>query len=244
MQITDTNRVQTTFRHLAVCPSILKSYSKGSNTRVTIPSGTKTIVKSGYFASVSGFKNDSLIGNAICTMGPFTSNFIIGQNGLFDKNKLRVITRIKVDCESNVMNDIQQPFYYSDKLNKETSIPAFSKNKGGFTGFNIYKLSKDLYNRRHHTSYFKDILNDSNVKSLFPRNTYHHNEDVFEADNQSWVLNRDEDLILFPKFDFFHHQNATHINNGGYAVVETNKPYYQFNLELNYFDMTFNFFFF
>lgn len=101
-----------------------------------------------------------------------------------------------------------------------------------------YKLTKDYYDRKHSSSYFRDLLNKSNNNEcLFPIGTFHHSEETFSADNQSWVLQRDKDLLLYPNFDYFHNLNATWLQTNGRGMIQLSRPYYQFNLDLNYFDI-------
>ena len=75
-------------------------------------------------------------------MGPFQSNFKIGSDGLFNLDKLRVVTELKVSCTSNVISDILKETIINETGPVSSGINAFRLNPGGFVGFNIYKISK------------------------------------------------------------------------------------------------------
>lgn len=72
-------------------------------------------------------------------------------------------------------------------------------------------------------------------ESLFKSRTY-HSEEKHIASNIAWVLRKGEDLILYPKFHFFHSANATFILANGKQAIPVKSPY-QFTIEINYFDI-------
>ena len=59
-----------------------------------------------------------------------------------------------------------------------------------------------------------------------------------EIDNISWVFKKKEDLIIWPHFDFFHSGNADYVlSTNGVQAISTSQPYYEFLVDLNYFDI-------
>ena len=156
-----------------------------------------------YYAAESKFDLDSHIANINHTIGPFQSNFKIGE-GLFNANKLRVITEMNITCTSNVISDILNPEIHKSDGALSTEIEAFRKNPGGFVGFNIYKIPKQIWIDKSHNNK-SNLLNQ---ESLFKSNTFHNAEEPYKVTNIARVLKEGEDLVLFPHFDFIHSGNA------------------------------------
>ena len=205
-------------------------------TGITTVKGPKT-----YYATYSTLRNNSLLGNLDFTIGPFAHNLKLGE-GEMNLDKVRIITKIKINCNSNVNSDILYPTLQSntsDKSIPDTSsymhhIEGFRLNPSGFVGFNIYKITKDQWADRHYRTKVQDLLTN---ESLFKSGTFYHSEQPDEADNLSWAFKKGEDLILFPKFDFFHVVNASYVIHNGKQAISVKSPYYQYVVDLNYFDI-------
>lgn len=205
-------------------------------TGITTVKGPKT-----YYATYSTLRNNSLLGNLDFTIGPFAHNLKLGE-GEMNLDKVRIITKIKIHCNSNVNSDILHPVLQSNKSDKSVPdadsykhhIEGFRLNPGGFVGFNIYKITKDEWTGRHSRTRVQDL---STNECLFKSGTFYHGEQPFEADNLSWVCKKGGDLILFHKFDFFHTANASYVIHNGKQAISVKSPYYQYDLDLNYFDI-------
>ena len=154
----------------------------------------------------SGFIPDTRLGNTTNKISTFpTTNFKLGEDSYMDLNKVRIITKIKVICISNVNSKIlnltielsttetDPPRSDSYRMN----IQAFRLNPGGFQGFSIYKIDQSTWDRRASTN-FNYLYH---FESLFKSQNIHHSEFPYEADNLSWVLKKNEDLILWPEFN-------------------------------------------
>lgn len=132
------NDVNTTWSNPEIWTSKKGQYSQSSPDRINYPSSTaKNNAPFGYYANNSSYNPDSLIGNATFQTGNFTSKFIVGDNtDIYNKDKLRIITSIRVTCHSNVLSDLQKPHETKHSSDLE-SVPTFKNNKYGFVGFNI-----------------------------------------------------------------------------------------------------------
>lgn len=175
-----------TYRTSRICLNPPTRFSTSATHTLDTTSLTKTTGPSGDFATLSGFQSHSLIGNASWTLGPFQSEFKIGEGGYFNLNKLGVITEILVSCKSNVISDINsiQMVQNNPPTYPKTTIDAFRLNSGGFVGFNIFKVYKEQWDKCGINQYFRDLLSN---ESLFKLGTYHHSEDDFKATNIVWV---------------------------------------------------------
>ena len=130
-----------------------------------------------YYATVSSFKDESYITNANRQVGSFDTKFKIGLDGLFNLNKLRVITQIKVTCESNVISSaLKKQIINNDGTNQD--IQAYRTNPEGFVGFNIYKINQEQWEDIH---YKNKLVYDN--ESLFKPRMYHHSEEKYVSDN-------------------------------------------------------------
>ena len=108
----------------------------------------------------------------------------------------------------------------------KTQIEAFRTNPGGYQGFNIYKISKDVWNRRTTTNF--DYL-ESYSESLFKAGEFHHSELPYEVDNISWVLKKGDDLLLWPRLNFFHSANAAFVvTPSNRQAISVKLPYYEY----------------
>ena len=196
-----------------------------------------------YYAKPSGFISNTLLGNTQIRMTAFPStNFKLGANSYMDLNKVRIITKIKVHCISNVNSQHLNPTIQlsTTKIDPpehdsyKSSIDAFRLNPGGFQGFNIYKVDKNTWDNRDYTNF--DSLYGK--ESLFKSGELHHSEHPYEANNLSWVLKKQEDLILWPNFDFFTSANASFITYPSLKqAVSVRLPYYEYIVDMNYFDI-------
>ena len=160
-----------------------------------------------------------------------------------DLNKVRVITKLKVTCISNVnsaraLNPILQLSDSKDPTPTEesykTRIDAFRLNPGGYQGFNIFKITKDQWNRGDTTAKFESLLTN---ESLFKAGQFHHSEFPYEIDNISWVLKKTEDLLLWPRFTFFNSLNADFVVTPTLLQAVSVRLPYEYKLDLNYFDI-------
>ena len=98
------------------------------------------------FAVPSKYEDSYRIRNFGHSVGGFTdNNFKIGENGHFNFDTTRIITKIKIECISNVNSEINYPKLH---LNESTTSPAtqesyetrneaYRLNPGGFAGFNL-----------------------------------------------------------------------------------------------------------
>ena len=196
-----------------------------------------------YYAQSSGFIENTYLGNTTITMTAFPStNFKLGENSYMDLNKVRIITKIKVICISNVNSQILNPPIGSSttkidppqKDSYRNYIDAFRLNPRGFQGFNIYKINKKDWANRH-KYHFSHLYNN---ECLFKSQETHHSEYPYEADYLSWVLKKGDDLILWPKFTFFTSANASFIlHASNKQVVSVSLPYYEYIVDMNYFDI-------
>ena len=196
-----------------------------------------------YYVKSSGFIPSTRLGNTELRMTAFpTTNFKLGENSYMDLNKVRIITKIKVYCTSNVNAELLNPSIELSrtKINPpqkdsyRTNISAFRLNPGGYQGFNIYKVDKTTWDRRGNVNF--DILHSK--ESLFKAGEFHHSEHPYEANNLPWVLKKQEDLILWPKFTFFTSANASFILDSSLEqTVSVKLPYYEYIVDINYFDI-------
>ena len=97
-----------------------------------------------YYAAPSFFKDTDFITNTNRQVGPFQSNFKIGSDGLFNLDKLRVITEISISCKSNIISNILKETFITEN-GSSSKIDTFRLNPGGFVGFNIYTISKQQW---------------------------------------------------------------------------------------------------
>ena len=189
-----------------------------------------------YYVVPSGFIANTRLGNTELRMTAFpTTNFKLGENSYMDLNKVRIITKIKVYCTSNVNAEILNPpvELSSTKINPPQK-DSYRTNISGYQGFNIYKIDKTAWDKRGITNF--DILHGK--ESLFKSGEFHHSEHPYEADNLSWVLKKQEDLILWPNFTFFTSANASFIlDSNRKQAVSVKLPYYEYIVDINYFDI-------
>ena len=170
--------------------------------------------------------------------GKNNNNICIGKDNHFDFNTAKIITYIKVECVSNVNSELTKP---STNLRESTTSPpsekgfkthidAFRLNPGGFLAFNMASISKDLIDGGTKTNIFKG------KPHLFKEETYYHSEDPFER-KLIWKLPKGHDLVLIPKFDWLHSTNATYILRDGSQTISVSKPYFEYNVTLEYHEL-------
>ena len=194
-----------------------------------------------YYAKPSSFSKEAFLSNVNFTIGPFSSHFKLGEYNYMNLNKIRIITKIRVHCVSHVNSEINYPKLQSAIADADPptansyahNIEAYRLNPGGFVGFNIYKVSANQWEKATYITRIKNLYNN---ESLFKSETFYHSEIPYEADNLSWVLKK-KDLILYPNFDYFHAGNASYVLASGQQAISTSQPYYQFTVDLNYFDL-------
>ena len=173
-------------------PNILKNVerkmTKPSTATWTTTSGLtsepKVMGPKTFYAKTSGFQNDSYTSNSETTISASfatNTNFKIGEDSYMDLNKVRVITKLKVICTSNVNSSrilyptVQSSISKDDPPTQDsykTQIEAFRLNPGGYQGFNIYKITKDQWDNKN-TKKFSDLLSN---ESLFKSGEFHHSE--------------------------------------------------------------------
>ena len=125
----------------------------------TLSGGTLEPVKvQARFAVPSKYNDSDRLSKFGYNVGGFTdNNFKIGEDGHFDVNTTRIITKIKIECISNVNSEINYPKLH---LNESTTNPATQKgyetrneayrlNLGGFAGFNLVLFENSLYNDKY-----------------------------------------------------------------------------------------------
>lgn len=153
--------------HSIVKEFVPRTYNDSSTTTfdVTTIGYQSTQTEKCYIGSKTSFDMNTYVGNVNHAVGTFQSNFILGSNGLFDRQKLRCVTRIQVQCTSNINSNLLT-LNTIDNTSKQYN--ACQQNFGGFVGFNIYRLNT--------------LIQVTNVKkgqlanlqeSLFKNNTYH-----------------------------------------------------------------------
>ena len=234
-----TNRIISTPNLGTIKSGITRTFNKKSTN--ILMGGTLEVVKvRARFAAPSKFEDFSQIKGLGYHVGGFTdNNFKLGEDGHFDFNTTRIITKIKIECISNVNSEINQPKLY---LNKSKTSPAtqesyeaqndaFRLNPGGFVGFNLVSFENTLY---------KDGTNMEKLKDkehLFKQGTFYHSEIPFETDNLEWKIGKKKDIALLPHFDWFHSLNASYILSNGAQTITVSKPYYQFNVNIDYFEL-------
>ena len=210
----------------------------GLGITTTTVKGPKT-----YYARESGFDPNTRLGNTENRISTFpTTNFKLGADSYMDLDKVRIITKIKVICISNVNSEIINPpveLSTSEVVQPQSGsyrehIDAFRLNPGGYQGFNIYKIDNATWNRRVSTN-FNYLYN---FESLFKSGETHHSELPYEADNLSWVLKKQDDLILWPTFKFFNSANAAFVVEPSHRqALSVKLPYYEYIVDMNYFDI-------
>ena len=167
------------------------------------------------------------------------NNFKIGEDGHFDFDTTRIITKIKIECVSNINSEIFYPKLYLNESTTnpatekgyETQIEAFRSNPGGFAGFNLVRFENSLYNTGH------QIRELANKEHHFKQGTFYHSELPYEADELQWIIKKKNDIALLPHFDWFHSPNTSYILADGTQCITVSLPYYQFNVNINYFEL-------
>ena len=164
--------------------SVIYTTSTISGVGVSIDSTEVTGPKT-YYVKPSGFDEDSLIGNATTVIASFASgtNFKPGEDSYMNLDKIRIITKIKVTCISNVNSHalnqvIQERKSKTDPPQHDSyqnQIPAFRLNPGGYQGFNIYKITNSQWQNRNGYSYFRDLKSN---ESLFKTGDFYHSENT------------------------------------------------------------------
>ena len=210
----------------------------GLGTTYSTVKGPKT-----YYAKTSGFDPDTHLGNTENRISTFPStNFKLGENSYMDLDKVRIVTKIKVICISNVNSDIINPPVESSTTETDPPlsssyrkhIDAFRLNPGGYQGFNIYKVTEESWKQKGRINF--DHLYQS--ESLFKSRETHHSELPYQADNLSWVLKKRDDLILWPTFKFFNSANAAFVVEPiGRQAVSVKLPYYEYIVDMDYYDL-------
>ena len=56
-----------------------------------------------YYAKPSSFSKEAFLSNVNFTIGPFSSHFKLGENNYMNLNKIRIITKIRVHCVSQLI---------------------------------------------------------------------------------------------------------------------------------------------
>ena len=238
----DTDNNEPAVKVLRIHPYPPLNFSYNSShvfdmTGITTVKGPKTM-----YAKPSSFKPTSILALTGFNVGGFTdNNFKLGENGHFNLNKTRIITKIKILCTSNVNSQVLKPTIQLNTSNTDpptnssyaVKTDAYRTNPGGYVGFNLVKITKDKWENRN----YEQMSLLDNLESLFKNGTYYHSEIPYEANNLSWVLKKGEDLILTPNFDYFHSRNCSYVLDSGKQAISVLQPYYQFVVELNYFDI-------
>ena len=199
---------------------------------------TQTVKVKGYFTQPIVVEyNNAFISNLNPSIfGKSDNDFFIGQNNYFDTSTTRIITKIKVECVSNVNSDIlNHEIYLKESTTKPPSqegcttvIDAFRTNPGGFAGFNMAILE------------FQKIRKMQDINGhprLFKQGTFYHSEIPYEQSNMALKIKKKHDILLIPHFDWQHSQNATYILSNGKQVVTVSKPYCEFNVNVEYYEL-------
>ena len=208
-------------------------------TGITTVKGPKT-----YYAKPNFIRDDVVLGNADISIGDINSHLKMGDDNYFNLNKTRIISEIQVECISNVNSDINLPTIQKRTSNSSgtptsnsysQTIENYTSNPGGFVGWNMHKIkptdweSKNLSN--HTFGYLKN-----NRESIFQKNTYYHSEKPHKITN-TIILKKNEDLILYPNFDFFNTNNCSHILSTGIQAISVNKCYFEYIVNMKYIEI-------
>ena len=153
-------------------------------------------------------------------------------NHLMDASKNKIVTDLKVECNSHVDSELLKPEIYLEKSassskDYKTTVDAYRSNPGGFVGFNFAVAKSSV-------TQFKDLKGKHH---LFPEETYRHSEETYEGNNLNIKVEKNHDLIFIPNFDWFKAINATYILANGKQAMTVSKPYYECNVIGTYFEM-------
>ena len=113
----------------------------------------------------------------------------------------------------------------------ETRIDAFRSNPGGFLGFNLAVVPNTILN--YHGTTTSSI---SGKPYLFKEETYYHSEETFDQ-RLTWKIPKLHDIILIPHFDWINSTNATYILSNGKQTVTVSKPYFEYNVTIEYYEL-------